>query len=320
MKAIIGIINFCMVWLYGYGQTVPFKGQLINNNVVVKNYTVIINGKPATTDDSGVFTTAIGNSITQVTIQPSDKSYIIAYPIAGRVLVPKDPALLTQIIFEGFQSNDKIKSYLTTLSQLKDASKKGQSETKTLQVKIDSIAANLKKLGYTNDDLRIAREKQDGIDLFYPEISSTLQNYILQAYNVKNAIIYISDYAFSNANAVIQLAQVTNAYNLAFEKLNTNYPTYSKKIADYWADPSLRTEFDGIADTLINIIHARDILPLNDLKTRINQYFLLKPSKKDKEAIQKEIQSKIAALAPSLTDELNNMELCIQKFQNRLKN
>src|ERR1700709_1734825 len=241
MKAIIGIMFFCSVWLCSYGQTVAFKGQLINNNVVVKNYTVIINGKPATTDDSGVFTTAIDNKVTQVNIQPSDKSYIIAYPTAGRVLVPKDPALLTQIVMEGFQSNDKIKTYLTSLSQLKDAARKGQSETKALQIKIDSIAANLKKLGYTNDDLRIAREKQDGIDLFYPEISSTLQNYIFQAQNVKNAFLYTSNYAFNNSNALIQLAQNTNAYNLAFEKLNTNYPTYSKKIADYWDNPSLRT-------------------------------------------------------------------------------
>jgi hypothetical protein len=281
---------------------------------------VIINGKPATTDDSGVFTTAIDNKLTQLSIQPSDKSYIVSYPIAGRVLVPKDPALLTLIVLEGFQSNDKLKTYLTSLSQLKDAARKGQSETKALQTKIDSIAANLKKLGYTNDDLRIAREKQDGIDLFYPEISSTLQNYIFQAQDVKNAFLYTSTYAFTNPNALIQLAQTTNSYNLAFEKLNTNYPTYSKKIADYWDDPSLRTSFDGIADTLVNIIHIKDILPLNDLKGQINQYFLAKGSDKSKEPTKQKIQSQIAALAPMLTDQLNNMELRIQKFISHLKN
>ncbi|MDN3546735.1 hypothetical protein [Mucilaginibacter aquaedulcis] len=320
MKAIISIMVLCSMWLGGFSQTVVFKGQLLNNNVVVKNYTVIINGKPATTDDSGVFTTAIDGKMTQVNIQPSDKSYIIAYPLAGRILVPKDPTLLTQIILEGFQSNDKLKTYLSSLSKLKDAASKGQSETKALQVKIDSIAANLKKLGYTNDDLRIAREKQDGIDLFYPEISSTLQNYIFQAQNVKNAFLYTSDYAFTNSNALIQLAQITNAYNLAFEKLNTNYPTYSKKIADYWDDPSLKTTFDGIADTLVNIIHIKDILPLNDLKNQINEYFLLKGSDKSKEPTKQKIQSQIKALAPMLTDQLNNMELCIQKFIGRLKN
>lgn len=309
-----------MIWFSGNSQTIPFKGQIISNNAVVKNYTVIIDGKPATTDDSGVFTTPINSSITQVTIQPSDKRYIISYPIAGRALIPKDPSLLTVIVVDDFQTNDKIKSYMASLGQLKDAANKGQSAAKALQLKVDSIASNLKKLGYTNDDLRIAREKQDGIDMFYPEISSTLQNYIYQAINVKNAFLYTSTYAFNNPNALSQLVQVTNGYNQAFEKLNNNYPIFSKKIADYWSDPSLHTSFDGITDTLINIIHKKNILPLNNLKNQINQYFLGQTSGKEKEALKKDIQFQIASLTPSLNDQLNNMELCIQKFQNRLKN
>jgi CII-binding regulator of phage lambda lysogenization HflD len=309
-----------MAWFCGYGQTTVFKGQVLNNNSVVKNYTIIINGKPATTDDSGVFTTAISSSASQLTIQPSDKNYIIAYPTSGRVLVPKDASLLTQIVLEGFQSNGQIKSYLASLTQLKDAAKKGQSETKALQVKIDSIAANLKKSGYTNDDLRIAREKQDGIDLFYPEISSTLQNYILQAQSLMAAFKFIGVYAFVNVNALTQYVQNQNGYNQASNKLYVNYPIYSKKIADYWDDPSLSASFEGIADTLIYGIGKNQILPLNDLKDQINSYFQKQIPDKDKEKVKKDIQSQIAEKVPGITDQLNVMELRVKQFLSRLKN
>lgn len=320
MKAIICISSLCVAGFSGYSQTTVFKGQLLANNSVLKNYTIIINGKPATTDDSGVFSTAISSSANQLTVQPSDKNYIISYPTGGRVLVPKDPLLLTQIVLEGFQSNDQIKSYLATLAQLKDAAKKGQSETKALQVKIDSIAANLKKAGYSNDDLRMARERQDGIDLFYPEISGALQNYILQAQSLMIAFKFIGVYAFVNINALTQYAQTQSGFNQAFEKLYVNYPTYSKKIGDYWDDPSLQKTFEGIADSLIYGIGKNQIVPLNDLKNQINKYFQNQVPDKDKDKVKKEIQSQIEAQVPGITDQLNAMELRVKQFLSRLKN
>lgn len=303
----------------GYGQTIVFTGQLLNNNTVVKNYTVIVNGKPATTNDSGVFTTAISSSATQLDIKASDKSYVVAYPIGGRALVPKDPSLLTQIVLEPFQSNAQIKNYLASVSGLKEAAKKGQSATKALQAKIDSLAASLQKIGYTNDDLRMARERQDGIDLFYPEISSALQDYILQSQSFMGAYKFISQYAFVNINALTDYAQTLNSFNQAYEKLYVNYPTYSKKMSDYWNDPSLTTEFGSITDTLLYTIGRDKIVPLNDIKNKINQYTQDKLSKNDKAKIKNDVQSQVATQIPPITDQLNAMELRVKQFLDRLK-
>ncbi|WP_419788571.1 hypothetical protein [Mucilaginibacter sp. SP1R1] len=292
MKAIICILSLCMAGFCSYGQTVAFKGLLLSNGALVKDYSITVDGKPAFADGFGAFTTAISSSASQVKIVPSDKRYIVVYPTDGWVPVPKDPSLTIQIILEGFQSNGQIKSYMTSLSQLKEAAKKGQSETKTLQKRIDSLAANLKKLGYTNDDLRAARERQDGIDLFYPEISSALQDYILQTQGLMIAFKFIGVYAFVNVNALTQYAPTQSAFNQAYQKLYVNYPTYTKKIGDYWNDPSLPKEFEGIADTLINVIGKNKITPLNDLKNQINQYFQTQISKDDKEKLKMDIQKK----------------------------
>jgi hypothetical protein len=309
-----------MAVLDGYGQTLVFKGELLSNNLVVKNYTVIIDGNPATTNESGVFSTAISSGAMQVQIKASDKKYVIVYPIGGRVLIPKDQSLITEIVLEDFQSSRQIKSYMLSFSQLKDAAKKGQSETKALQAKIDSIVTNLKKLGYTNEDLRIARERQDGIDLFYPEISATLQNYILQAQSLMIAFKFIGTYAFVNINALTQYSQTQNGFNQAFEKLFVNYPTYSKKMVDYWKDPSLSKDFNGITDTLIYGIGKNKIVPLNDLKNQINQYFQNQIPEKEKEKQKKEIQSQIAVQVPVITVQLSAMELRVKEFLDRLKN
>jgi CII-binding regulator of phage lambda lysogenization HflD len=320
MKWLIGIGSLCMAGLSAYGQATIFKGELLSNNVLVKNYTITIDGNPATTNESGVFSTAISSSTTQVEIKASDKSYIVVYPIGGRVLIPKNPSLLTQIVLESFQSSGQIKSYMASLSQLKEAAKKGQSETKALQTKIDSIAANLKKSGYSNEDLRIAREKQDGIDLFYPEISGALQNYILQAQSLMIAFKFIGVYAFVNVNALTQYAQTQNGFNQAFEKLYVNYPNYSKRMTDYWDDPSLSKTFEGIADTLIYGIGKNKIVPLNDLKNQINQYFQNQIPDKDKDKLKKEIQSQIATQVPAIDEQLTAVEQRVKQFLSQLKN
>ncbi|MFC0516438.1 hypothetical protein ACFFGT_19680 [Mucilaginibacter angelicae] len=320
MKWLVCIVSLCMAGPGGYGQTTVFKGELLSNNALVKNYTITIDGNPATTNESGVFSAAISSSTTQVEIKASDKSYIVVYPIGGRVLIPKNPSLLTQIVLESFQSSGQIKNYMASLSQLKDAAKKGQSETKALQTKIDSIAANLKKLGYSNEDLRIARERQDGIDLFYPEISGALQSYILQAQSLMIAFKFIGVYAFVNVNALTQYAQTQNGFNQAFEKLYINYPTYTKKITDYWDDPSLSKAFEGIADTLIYSIGKNKIVPLNDLKNQINQYFQNQIPDKDKDKLKKEIQLQIATQVPAIDEQLIAAEQRVKQFLSQLKN
>ncbi len=57
---------------------------------VIKNYTVLIDGKPETTDDAGIFNAEISASAKQVKIQASDQKYVIVYPRDGKILVPKD--------------------------------------------------------------------------------------------------------------------------------------------------------------------------------------------------------------------------------------
>ncbi|WPU91899.1 hypothetical protein SNE25_21515 [Mucilaginibacter sabulilitoris] len=300
-------------------QTSSFKGQVWSSNSAVRNFTVLVDTKSATTNDAGVFNTPINTSTTQVTVQLSSKNYIIVYPIGGKVLIPKDPALVTQIVIEPFQSNKYIQKYMAEFKQLKESAGKSSTEVKAIQTQLDSITQILYKFNYTATDLKNAQERQDGMDLFYPEITSTLQNYIIQARTVNAAFKFTAEYAFEKPTALEKLVQAINNYNPAYNKLAMNYPTYSRKIQDYWQDESLKTAFDGIVDTLINTIHKKTIFPLNELKTRINEYFI-GSTNQDKAKAKKDIQDQIATIVPVLTEQINGMELRILQFQNQLKN
>ncbi|HEY2582411.1 MAG TPA: hypothetical protein VGI43_11425, partial [Mucilaginibacter sp.] len=188
--------------LFCKAQASMFKGQIMCNNSPVKNYTVFIDGKSSTTDDAGVFNTAIKSDATLVTVQASGSQYIIVYPLGGRGLVPKDPNLITQIIVEPFKSNNYLNQYLAQFRQLKDSSGKSQAELKAVRKQIDSITQILYKFNYTNEDLRNAQQRQNGMDIYYPEITTTLQDYLNQAINVCSAFKFTSDYAFDNHNAL----------------------------------------------------------------------------------------------------------------------
>jgi hypothetical protein len=310
---------FFAIAFHCMAQTTAFKGQVWSNNSPVQNYTVLIDGKETTTDDGGIFTIPVLNTASQVTLQPTGNRFIVIYPKGGRVLLPKDASLVTQIIVEPFQSNKYIDQYLTSIKQLKDSSGKSQAQLKVIKAQVDSITHLLYQFNYTQQNLNEARERQDGIDLFYPEITTTLQNYINQTRNLAGAFQFASTYAFENHNALDQLVQAVNNYNPAFDKLYTNYPVYSQKIQDYWNNKSLKTMFDGITDTLINVVNKKTVFPLNALKTSINQYFLGQVSAENKPAAKKNIEDQIATIIPKLNDELHQAEQRIQQFQNLLK-
>ena len=308
------LLLFCK---YDTAQTVLFKAQVIYKNELLKNYTVLVDGKPATTDFSGVLLTAVPSTKMQVRMQTQDKRFIILYPRGGNILIPKDNALITEIILGSFGDDPNLKVYTKILKELNDAGKKPGVNIAPLQKRLDSIEAILNRLNYSKEDIRTAREKQDGIDLFYPEITRALRNYLVQAQDLKNAFKYTSGFAFSSPNALQKLMQAVNDYNPWIEKINESHAVYAQNISDYWQNDLLRKAFEGIADTILNDIHKKNILPFNDIKNNINQYFMGElPGNKNENKIK--IQKEIDTALPLLSIKLEALELRINEFINQL--
>ncbi|MGH2647459.1 MAG: hypothetical protein ACRDE8_07820, partial [Ginsengibacter sp.] len=200
---------------------------------VIKNYTVIIDGHPATTNDAGIFQAPISTATKQVKVQPSDQKYIIVYPQGGRVLVPKDASLVTEIVVASFKSNDYLKEYLNVSKQIKDSVGKTASQIKLFHGQLDSIIKVLHKLNYTDADLRSAKEIQEGKERNIFDITKDLEDYSRNAANLVSAFKYVSDYAFSNSSAILQLSEAITNYNQVYDRLDGKKVFYQKTIADY---------------------------------------------------------------------------------------
>ena len=297
-----------------FSQTVILKGQLLQDTKVIKNYSVLIDGKPETTDDAGIFSAEIGSSVKQVKIQTSDQKYIIVYPRDGKILVPKDASLITEIVVANFKSNDYLKEYLTVSKQIKDSIGKSQGQIKSLNTQLDSITSMLHKLNYSDTDLRSAKEIQEGKDRNLYDITKDLEDYSRNAQNLLSAFKYVSDYAFSNSKAILQISEAVLNYNQVYDRLDGKKTFYQKTINDYWGSDEA-SSFKNIVDLAMDTIHTQKIYPLRDLLQQINDYF--NTSNKSVQ-LKLSIQKKIADAIAEDTDLLERLKNKITVFSQSL--
>ncbi len=311
------LILFLILNEISVAQTISFKAHFFYKNELLKNFTALVDGNEASTNLSGLLTTPVLAAKTQIKLQPKDKKFIILYPTGGNVFIPKDNSLVVEIFLVGIADDPNIKFYLRILKELNESKNKSGEVLAPIKKRFDLLEAQLKKLNYSTEDLRTARERQDGIDLFFPEITKSLKNYLFQVIDLKNAFKYTSDFAFTNPNALQKLIQAITDYNPCIEKLNENHSMYAQKIMAYWQNDSLKREYEYVADYILNDIHKKNILPLNDLKNNINKYYLGEfPGNKND--IKKNIQQQISEAIPALTNKLDLLEINLTAFTNRL--
>ena len=298
-------------------QTVSLKAHFYYKNELVKNFTALVDGNESTTNLSGLLTAPILSSKTQIKIQPKDKKYVILYPTGGNVLVPKDNTLVVEIILAGVTDDPNIKMYQQILREINESKNKPPDVLAQLKKRFDLLEAQLKKLNYSTDDLRNAQDRQNLKDIYFPEITKALNNYVVQAANVQNAFKYTAEFAFNNPNALQKLVQAITDYNPCFEKLNENYSNYSKQLKQNWQSDTLINSFNSLADYILNDFHKQNILPFNDIKNNINKYFLgeLPGNKNDNKT---KIQNDITSALPSLSAKLAVVETKVNLFMNLL--
>lgn len=312
-RIIISAILF-LIYNSSICQTIRFKGQLLQDTKIVKNYTLNIDGKPATTDDAGIFYAPVSSSVKQVLIQPGDQKYIILYPMGGRALIPKDPSLITQIVVANFKSNNYLKSYLTVSNQIKDSIGKSQLQIKSLRLQLDSIVKVLHKLSYTDADLRSAKEIQEGKDRNLFDITKDLQDYSRNAQNLLSAFKYLSDYAFSNSRGIEQLSEAITNYNQTYDRLDGKRIFYQKVVNDYWGSDQAAS-LKNIIDFALDTIHTNKIYPLRDLLQQIRAYF---NSTKKNNQLKVSIQKKIADVIAEDADLIERLKNEITQFSQSL--
>src|SRR5258708_1370742 len=102
----------------------------------------------------------------------------------------------------------------------------------------------------------------------YPEMATTITNYINEAKDLKDAFQFSAQQALESRQALRSLAEAVDQYNLAYEKLNKERFTYEKYVDSYWKKDILTLEFKNLMDYAIGDLHTVNILTLSQ-KVRV---------------------------------------------------
>jgi hypothetical protein len=319
MKATCTILLLMMSAVVNSQNTITFKGQVYHNKLgPQKNLSILVDNQyPAVTNDAGVFIISLPKNTNRVKVSLSKSNYNILFPFGGLVLLPRDPNDVPQIIIGNVQENAYMQQYLSLYRLIKNrpVSTGAPIDVQGLKNKMDSLQKLLIQLNYTETELRTAKELQDGKDNYLPEINGDLADFKIKAADLKTAFKYVSDYAFENPAALERLATAINNYNIAFNNLERQRVNYEKRIADYWQDESLTTNFRSLSSLALDTIHRQKIYPMQETIGQIRDY-LVRGNKNA--GLKKSIQDNIArmvqdleALLPRFETEVNQMSAAL---------
>lgn len=294
-------------------NTFAFKAKVMHNKTgLMKQFSVVVNSNVAVTNDAGVLVIPLNNSTNHVKVQLQQSNYVILYPIAGYVAVPRDLNDMPEIIIGSHTESTYLNQYLYLYKAIRNNKGASSLEVKALDMKLDSLQKMLLQLNYSESELRSAKDMQDGRDKYYPEISENLHDFVSRAFDLKASFQYVADFAFENPAALQKLHDAVTNYTNIYNILNRQRTNYQKQIDAYWQDDSLTREYNRFINFALDTVHTNKMFPLQSDITLINDYFSVKKSKELKDKIQQHIKEQETTIQP-LLDELKKRNMAFQK-------
>jgi hypothetical protein len=133
----------------------------------------------------------------------------------------------------------------------------------------------------------------------YNLISSTLEDYLNQVKDVKDAFRTNTDRDFNDRQAFEALSQTTLKYNAIFEKINKERPVYENFLEEYWKNPVTTTQFASLMEYTLGEVHRVSVLTLNQYVNELNTPKIRK-SKTDRTILIRDINQQTAQLAKKI--------------------
>ncbi|HEX6892366.1 MAG TPA: hypothetical protein VF141_16780 [Chryseolinea sp.] len=141
-------------------------------------------------------------------------------------------------------------------------------------------------------------------DEAFPLISATINDYLNEAKDFKDAFQMLGVKATESRQANAHLVEAIEQYGRAFEKLNKNRLTYEKYVSTFWKNDVESFEFKSLMDYILGDVHNVNILTLNQKINTINDIAgakIKKPGEKKRE-LEKDISEEVLRLDKQLQE------------------
>jgi hypothetical protein len=118
------------------------------------------------------------------------------------------------------------------------------------------------------DDSRSA-EREANRKRLYPQISSTLNGFILRAKNLKDVFRYLPDLVYGNRKIANDLTTAISLYNRLVDSLKINHDALVEEVSTNWQKPELTENFRQLLRYALLDIHETEVLVFNDMHVKI---------------------------------------------------
>jgi hypothetical protein len=267
--------------------------------VVLRGRVITLEGRPATDAQlqivghaallairtpSGEFEQPLAGAPSQVEFAAVAGSLDVLYPPDGIVPVPRDETVHVTIVVgrpERSEISDLLAERLLRLETTLRAN--GVHFDAVRDSLSDDLHRVLAQLDVGEADLRRRVEFKREQAATIPEVIATIDAYIREVKDLRDALHQFGPLAAGDANAKAALQNALTEYNTAFAALNDNRRAYESKILNYWSGESAERLSKHLADVYfeaVENIHQALVLPLNpsliDVQTK-------KPSRRQRD-------------------------------------
>jgi hypothetical protein len=228
---------------------------------------VIGHGEPSILD-SGEFSLQLAGAPTVIEVQTISGQLQVVYPPAGRVALPRDPAVVVPIVVG--RSDREVLSDLVAARMIQIEHALNRNGV-AYSASADSISEGLRRIASLlelreteiEEGLARRRAQNDAV----PALLGTIDRYILELRDLHDAFTLVAPYAAANSDALQALRQAMQDYNAAFEELNGGRAAFRSAINAHWSTTEaagLLRDLDNVYTHAIDDIHRGYILPLNE--------------------------------------------------------
>jgi hypothetical protein len=243
------------------------RGRLVHvDGLPTGNLTLNVLGHgAATTRGNGQFETAIARGAAEVTVEVVGQGWVVLYPRGGRVAVPRDPAVMVEIVVG--QSVEA--AALRLFAERHERMEAGLNAVGAGQEEIQSIlTAFMREVTERLDVDAGALEREVALQQkrveHFPTLSATVKQYLTEARDLTTAFELYSRAGFTDSIAYRGLHDAVQRYNDAFQTMSRQRLAFEQQVATFWESQELRSDVRALYDFALGDVHAMRILPLNE--------------------------------------------------------